>query len=60
MLLALSAMDPTVQGILFLVAVVLFVVAAIIARPSLAVCLIAAGLAFAAFVWMWGAFAAAG
>jgi len=57
MLLALSAMDPTVQGILFLVAVILFVVAAVVtARESLA-WLIPAGLAFFAFVFMWQAFA---
>ena len=60
MILALSAMDPTVQGILFLVAVVLFVIAAIFARPSPPVMLIAAGLAFATFVFMWNAFAATG
>jgi hypothetical protein len=59
MILALSSMDPTVQGIFFLVAVVLFVVAAIFARPAIWACLVAAGLAFFAFVFMWNAFAAA-
>lgn len=57
MLLALSAMDPTVQGILFLVAVVLFVIAAF-AIAFTRVNLIALGLAFATFVFMWNAFAA--
>lgn len=60
MILALSAMDPTVQGIFFLVAVVLFVIAAVIARPAFWACLVAAGLAFFSFVFMWNAFAAAG
>lgn len=48
-------MDPTVQGIFFLVAVVLFLVAAtaIPVRPNL----VALGLAFFAFVFMWNAFA---
>jgi hypothetical protein len=44
---------------LFLVAVVLFVVAAVMARPAWWACLIAAGLAFCAFVWMWDRFALA-
>lgn len=57
-MLAISTMDPTVQGILFLVAVVLFVVAAVLARPAIWACLVAAGLAFATFVFMWNAFAA--
>jgi len=52
-MLALSAMDPLVAGILFLIAVVLFVVAAVAARASLWACLIAAGLAFLTFVFMW-------
>ena len=59
-MLAVSAMDPTVQGIFFLVAVVLFVVAAVLARPAVWACLVAAGLAFACFVFMWNAFALAG
>lgn len=58
MILAMSTLDPTVQGILFLVAVVLFVIAAILARPALWACLVAGGLAFATFVFMWNAFAA--
>lgn len=59
MILALEAMDPVVQGIFFLVAVVVFVIAAIIARPMFWACLVATGLAFATFVFMWNAFAAA-
>jgi hypothetical protein len=50
-------MDPTLQGIFFLVAVVVFVVAAVLARPAIWACLVAAGLAFFAFVFMWNAFA---
>jgi hypothetical protein len=57
MTLAISTMDPTVQGILFLIAVVLFVVAAVLARPAIWACLVAAGLAFFAFVFCWNAFA---
>lgn len=57
MTFALAALDPTLQGIFFLVAVVLFVVAAVIARPTFWATLIAAGLAFTVFVWMWNAFA---
>ena len=55
-MLAFSQMDPTVQGILFLIAVVLFVLAAVgvVGRWNL----VAAGLAFAFFVFMWNAFAA--
>lgn len=56
-ILAISTMDPTVQGILYLVAVVLFVVAAVVARPTVWACLVAAGLAFVASVFMWNAFA---
>lgn len=59
MLLALSTMDPTVRGIFFLVAVILFVIAAVLARPAIWACLVAAGLAFAFFVFMWDAFALA-
>jgi hypothetical protein len=51
-------MDPTVQGIFFLVAVVCFVIAAILARPAIWAALIAAGLAAATFVLCWQAFAA--
>lgn len=57
MLLALEAMDPTVQGIFFLIAVVLFVLAALAVVVG-KVNLIAAGLAFTVFVFMWNAFAA--
>jgi hypothetical protein len=49
-------MDPTVQGIFFLIAVVLFVAAGFLVIPK--VQLIAIGLAFFAFVFMWNAFAA--
>lgn len=57
-MLAIAAMDPVVQGILFLVAAVLFVLAAfnVAARFGL----VAAGLACCAVVWCWAAFAAAG
>ncbi len=57
MILALDTLDPTVQGILFLVAVILFVIAAIISRAELG-WLVPAGLAFFSFVFMWQAFAA--
>ena len=57
MILALSAMDPTVMGIFFLIAVVVFVIAAVLARPAFWACLVAVGLACCAFVWMWNAFA---
>lgn len=60
MLAALSQMDPTVQGILFLVAVVLFVIAAVYFRPLAWHTLVAIGLAFGFFVFMWNAFAASG
>ncbi len=52
-------MDPTVAGMLFLVAVVLFVVAAVVARPAWWACFVAAGLAFGFFVFMWDRFALA-
>lgn len=57
-MMALATMDPTVQGIFFLVAVVLFALATfgVASRFNL----IAAGLAFCAVVWAWVAFAAAG
>lgn len=59
MTLAVNAMDPTVQGILFLVAVILFVIAAAIAaRPGGLGWLVPAGLACATFVFCWNAFAA--
>jgi hypothetical protein len=56
MLLALGLMDPTVRGIFMLVAVVLFVIAAFVPFPK--VQLVALGLAFFAFPFMWDAFAA--
>lgn len=52
-MLALSMLDPTLQGILFLVAVVCFGIAAWMTKS-----LVAVGLAFFAFVFMWQAFAA--
>lgn len=58
-MIALSTMDPTIQGIFFLVAVVLFVIAAFAyAFPAVKINLIALGLAFTVFVFMWNAFAA--
>lgn len=57
-MLAIAAMDPTVQGILFLVAVILFVIAAVITFREGFAWLVPAGLAFATFVFMWNAFAA--
>ena len=56
-MLAISTMSPTVQGIFFLVAVVLFALGAASFLPGKAN-LVAAGLAFFAFVFMWNAFAA--
>lgn len=55
-MLAIAQMSATVQGILFLVAVVLFALAAfgVVGRINL----VAAGLAFFAFVFMWQALAA--
>jgi hypothetical protein len=56
-ILALSTMDPTVMGIFFLVAVILFVLAAVVVtfeRGNI----VALGLAFFAFPFMWNAFAA--
>lgn len=59
MILALDTLDTTVQGILFLIALVLFIGAAFTyAVPAIKVNLIALGLAFVTFVWMWNAFAA--
>jgi hypothetical protein len=63
-ILALSAMDATVQGIFYLIAVILFVIAALLvyapAREGRRVVdLVALGLAFAFFPAMWNSFAAA-
>jgi hypothetical protein len=69
MVLALSVMDPVVQGIFFLVAVVLFVIAAFFGfsayatrdgHPTARINLVALGLACFAFPFMWNAFAASG
>ena len=51
-------MDPTIAGILFLIAVVLFVVAGLMAYMTKAfwACLVSFGLAFAFFVFMWDRF----
>lgn len=60
-MLAVSAMDPTVQGIFFLIATIVFVLAGVLAyKAALWHALVAWGLAFATFVFMWNAFAAAG
>lgn len=56
-MLAVSTMSPTVQGIFYLVAVVLFALGGVSILPGKAN-LVAAGLAFFAFVFMWNAFAA--
>ena len=56
-------MDPIIQGILFLVAVGCFLLAALPraawAGPNSRVNLVALGLAFGFFVFMWNAFDAA-
>lgn len=59
MTLAISTMDPTVQGIFYLVAVILFIIAAVVSRDGLG-WLVPAGLAFTVAVFCWNAFAAAG
>jgi hypothetical protein len=61
MLLALEAMEPVLQGIFFLVAVILFVIAAFSGYRAYPwhTGLVALGLAFFAFPFMWNAFAAA-
>ena len=51
-------MDPTWQGIFFLVAVILFVVAGLGSWRGGAINFVAFGLAFFSFVFMWQAFAA--
>ena len=56
-MLAFTAMTPQIQGIFFLIAVVLFVLGALSILPG-KTNLVAAGLAFFAFVYMWNAFAA--
>jgi hypothetical protein len=57
MVLALSTMSQTAQAIFFLIALVLFAVAAL-ARVPERFNLVAAGLAFVAFVYAWNALAA--
>ena len=56
-MLAVSTMSPTVQGVLFLIAVVFFALGGLPFLPGKAN-LVAIGLAFFAFVFMWNAFAA--
>ena len=55
---ALGTMSPSVQGVFFLIAVVLFVAAGLSITPGKKN-LIGFGLACFAFVFMWNAFAAA-
>lgn len=55
---AISTMSSSVQGIFFLIAVVLFVAAGLAITPGKKN-LIGFGLAFFVFVFMWNAFAAA-
>jgi hypothetical protein len=57
MILAVSQMDPVVQGIFFLVALVLFALAAFLVAFD-RVNVVALGLAFFAVPFMWNAFAA--
>jgi hypothetical protein len=61
MLLALEALDPVIQGIFFLIALVLFVIAAFSGWRTYPWYggLVALGLAFFTFPFMWNAFAAA-
>lgn len=56
-MIALSTMDPVAMGIFFLIAVVLFVIAAVPVAVG-RVNLVAAGLAFFAFPFCYNAFAA--
>ena len=57
MLLAVSALDPTIRMLFLAIAVVLFVLAAIGYERG-RVSFVAAGLAFLAFPWFWDALAA--
>lgn len=57
-MLAVSAMSPTVQFVFFLLAVICFVVAALALAAVERINLLALGLAFFAFVFMWNALAA--
>jgi hypothetical protein len=56
-MLAITTMDPTIQGLVFLAAVALFVLGAFSFLPG-KTNLMSAGLACFAFVFMWNAFAA--
>lgn len=55
---AISAMSPSIQGVFFLIAVVLFVAAGLSISAG-KMNLLGFGLAFFVFVFMWNAFAAA-
>jgi len=57
-MLAISAMSPEIQAIFFLIAFALFVLGTLSIFPG-KTNLVAAGLAFFSFVFMWNAFAAA-
>lgn len=59
MLYAIATMDPAVQAVFFIVAVILFVLAALVLGPWGTERLIAAGLAFGTFVFFWNALAQA-
>lgn len=61
MILAIDSMDPVVAGMFFLVAVILFCIAAFLAwgAKALWATLVALGLAFTVFVFMWDRFALA-
>ena len=56
-MLAISTMSSEIQGIFFLISVAFFVLGALSILPGKKN-LVAAGLAFFAFVFMWNAFAA--
>ena len=61
MLLAFDTLDPVVQGIFFLVALVCFILAAVSGWRTISWGggLVALGLAFFTFPFMWNAFAQA-
>lgn len=55
----MDVMSATVQGIFYTLAVICFIVAAVAAERTARVNLVAAGLAFFAFVSAWNAWALA-
>lgn len=55
----LAVLNPTIQGIVFLIAVVFFGIAAWVSRATIWPALIAGGLALVTAVACWNAFAAA-